>query len=206
MYWINQAKQFMSQQQHPHDQDSESSSHNASTNDGKTLSQRSGEIPHFGPAWLFFGCRNRKKDFLYNNEWQLALKCAVSMPMSSTTQHAEVGTNPQSEMGSEGNNHHHNHEMKALDVFKVAFSRDQESKEYVQHLLAQKESCKFIYDTLIKKDGYLIVAGNAKQMPKDVKQVIVAALAQEGNCSEEQAQMWLNQLANSGKFLLECWW
>ena len=47
---------------------------------------------------------------------------------------------------------------------------------------------------------------NAPECYQDVKAVLVSIIASKGGLREVEAEKVLLQKANSGRFLLECWW
>ena len=114
-----------------------------------------------GRNWLFFGNPHFHSDFLYQVEWQQALK----------------------------NGHLHR-----LDL---AFSRDQANKIYVQHRLL--EQGRHIYEWL---DGgaHLYVCGDALHMAKDVHKALIAIVAEHGKRSHDDAEAWLNELIQQGRY------
>lgn len=114
-----------------------------------------------GRNWLLFGNPHFHSDFLYQTEWQKALK---------------------------------NGQLHRLDL---AFSRDQADKIYVQHRL--REQGRHIYEWL---DGgaHLYVCGDANRMAKDVHKTLIAIVAEHGGRATEDAEAWLNQLIQQGRY------
>jgi sulfite reductase (NADPH) flavoprotein alpha-component len=114
-----------------------------------------------GRNWLLFGNPRFHSDFLYQLEWQQALKSG---------------------------------QLHRLDL---AFSRDQDQKIYVQHRL--REQGRRVYEWL---DGgaHLYVCGDANRMAKDVHKTLVAIVAEHGARSTEDAEAWLNQLIQQGRY------
>ncbi|RDS80649.1 assimilatory sulfite reductase (NADPH) flavoprotein subunit [Dyella psychrodurans] len=114
-----------------------------------------------GRNWLLFGNPRFYSDFLYQVEWQQALKSG---------------------------------QLHRLDL---AFSRDQDEKIYVQHRL--REQGRRIYEWL---DGgaHLYVCGDANRMAKDVHKTLVAIVAEHGARLPEDAEAWLNQLIQQGRY------
>jgi sulfite reductase (NADPH) flavoprotein alpha-component len=114
-----------------------------------------------GRNWLLFGNPHFHSDFLYQTEWQQALK---------------------------------NGQLHRLDL---AFSRDQTRKIYVQHRL--REQGRRLYEWL---DGgaHLYVCGDASRMAKDVHEALIDILAEHGQRTAEDAETWLNQLIQQGRY------
>lgn len=81
-----------------------------------------------------------------------------------------------------------------------AFSRDQESKVYVQDLL-QKEGVD-IWKWI--QDGAMIyVCGDAHRMAKDVTATLHDIAAKEGNLSDQDAKNFIRQLRKDKRLLLD---
>jgi sulfite reductase (NADPH) flavoprotein alpha-component len=114
-----------------------------------------------GRNWLFFGNPHFHSDFLYQVEWQQALKKG---------------------------------QLQRLDL---AFSRDQANKIYVQHRLL--EQGRHVYEWL---DGgaHLYVCGDALHMAKDVHKALIAIVAEHGKRSQDDAEAWLNELIQQGRY------
>jgi sulfite reductase (NADPH) flavoprotein alpha-component len=114
-----------------------------------------------GRNWLLFGNPHFHSDFLYQVEWQQALKRG---------------------------------QLHGIDL---AFSRDQSNKIYVQHRL--REQGQRLYEWL---DGgaHLYVCGDASRMAKDVHKALIEIVAEHGTRSPEDAEAWLNQLIQQGRY------
>lgn len=80
----------------------------------------------------------------------------------------------------------------------VAFSRDQEDKRYVQHLLLQNS--KEVFEWL-QEGAYFYVCGDAKRMAKDVEMALIEIIKKEGNLSEESAKEYVKQLRKDKRYL-----
>lgn len=84
-----------------------------------------------------------------------------------------------------------------LDL-ELAFSRDQEHKVYVQHLmLARGEE---IYRWL-EEGAMLYVCGDAKSMAKDVEKTLEAILQEVGKKSFEEAREYIKRLRQEKRYL-----
>lgn len=114
-----------------------------------------------GRNWLVFGNPHFHSDFLYQVEWQQALK---------------------------------NGQLHRIDL---AFSRDQAEKMYVQHRLL--EQGRRVYEWL-ESGAHLYVCGDANRMAKDVHKALVAVVAEHGARSSEDAEAWLSQLIQQGRY------
>lgn len=86
----------------------------------------------------------------------------------------------------------------------VAFSRmDQQKKVYVQHKMHDYSDG--IYNLLHEQKGYLYICGDARAMAKDVHSSIIQILTKHGNKTEEQAEQFLTELKQSGRYLTDTW-
>jgi sulfite reductase (NADPH) flavoprotein alpha-component len=84
-----------------------------------------------------------------------------------------------------------------LTKMNVAFSRDQHEKIYVQHKLLQHASEIFEW---IQRGAYFYVCG-AKSMSADVETILLEIIGVDGEKSEDEAQAYLNQLVEEGRYL-----
>ncbi|HTH58208.1 MAG TPA: flavodoxin domain-containing protein [Cyclobacteriaceae bacterium] len=84
-----------------------------------------------------------------------------------------------------------------LTKMNVAFSRDQQEKVYVQHKLLQHAT--EIYEW-IEGGAHLYVCG-AKSMSADVENILLEIIGVDGKKSEEEAQLYLNRLAEDGRYV-----
>jgi len=89
-----------------------------------------------------------------------------------------------------------------LQVF-TAFSRDQEDKIYVQQRI--REQGKLIWRLLNEEKALIYVAGNAKQMPDNVKEAFVDVVKLNGNVSQIEAEQYIAELEKSNRYQTETW-
>ena len=68
--------------------------------------------------------------------------------------------------------------MPNLKVF-TAFSRAQESKQYVQHII--KENSALISDLILAQNAHVYVSGRAKLMPQSVEKAFLHVLSSVPN-------------------------
>ncbi|XP_043268073.1 NADPH-dependent diflavin oxidoreductase 1 [Venturia canescens] len=114
---------------------------------------------------LFFGCRNKHKDYHCRKDFESIRK----------------------------NND--------LRVF-CAFSRDQEEKIYVQHVI-QKE--RQLCWELLERGGSIYLSGSSKNMPKCVRDEFVAVARDLGKLTETEAEKFIEKLEKDGRYQEETW-
>ncbi len=82
----------------------------------------------------------------------------------------------------------------------TAFSRDQEEKHYVQHLLLSH--AKEVFEA-IENGAYFYVCGDASNMAKDVEAALISVIGREGCFSEEEAKAYFKALKASKRYLTD---
>jgi sulfite reductase alpha subunit-like flavoprotein len=97
----------------------------------------------------------------------------------------------------------------ALDFVAAAFSRDgaaDENKTYVQHRLLEPATAARVW-RLLSDDagGVFFVAGNSKNMPKDVRAALATVAATCGNLSADDSERWLKRMEAQGRYVVETW-
>ncbi|MEZ0481099.1 bifunctional cytochrome P450/NADPH--P450 reductase [Planococcus sp. SSTMD024] len=118
-----------------------------------------------GAAQLYFGCRHREEDFLYEEELKQA---------------GELG----------------------LIELHSAFSRQQQEKVYVQHLMEQ--NAQEILG-LLEQGGHLYICGDGGKMAPAVEESLVRSYQELRGTTREQAHAWLGELEQSGRFAKDVW-
>ena len=121
-----------------------------------------------GPAVLFFGCRKKSHDFIYEQELTLWSKNGC------------------------------------LTELHLAFSRDSQLKDYVQHHMLKQAAA--VWDLLSEqKGGYLYVCGDAKHMAKDVHKALHDIVQQVEGVNAQEAEQKVKQLTDSGRYQRDVW-
>jgi NADPH-ferrihemoprotein reductase len=122
-----------------------------------------------GDAALYFGCRKRTHDFIYEDEMNAAV---------------EAG---------------------ALTRLKVAFSREGKQKDYVQHHILRDSQDLWSMISDKNNPGYLYICGDGKYMAKDVNRALHTIVEQEGNCSPAEAERFVHEMAENGRYHKDVW-
>jgi sulfite reductase (NADPH) flavoprotein alpha-component len=95
------------------------------------------------------------------------------------------------------------HELKAwladgtLSRLDVAFSRDQASKDYVQHRMAENAADLWRW---LQDGAHFYVCGDANRMARDVDAALRRVAMTEGRLDETQARDWIVALARQGRY------
>mmetsp|Transcript_1067 Transcript_1067/g.1765 ORF Transcript_1067/g.1765 Transcript_1067/m.1765 type:complete len:243 (-) Transcript_1067:368-1096(-) len=92
-------------------------------------------------------------------------------------------------------------ESGVLTGLQLAFSREEEKKVYVQHLISQQAQALW---KMLSGGGYVYVCG-ATAMGRDVKEAFVEIARSEGGKSAEEAKAMLDTLQDSGRYVQELW-
>lgn len=120
-----------------------------------------------GETILYYGCRNRNEDFLYEEELQ---------------QYVDDG----------------------LLTLHTAFSREvPDKKVYVTHLL--KEHGEMLWRLLKEENGHIYVCGDAKNMARDVHDIIIDLCKQYGSMSLSEAQSFVKKLETQRRYSADVW-
>lgn len=80
----------------------------------------------------------------------------------------------------------------------LAFSRDQQEKLYVQHLLIQKGAEVYRW---LAEGSYFYVCGDAQAMAKDVDEALLEILRVHGEMNRDEAKTFVKKLRKEGRYL-----
>ncbi|KAB7495974.1 NADPH--cytochrome P450 reductase [Armadillidium nasatum] len=119
-----------------------------------------------GKTILYFGCRYKQTDFIYEDELKEFINNNV------------------------------------LKLY-VAFSREQEHKVYVTHLL--EENKEEVWDIIGNQNGHLYVCGDAKNMARDVHNIITKICETQGNMTPGEAEMHVKKMVNQRRYSSDVW-
>jgi NADPH-ferrihemoprotein reductase len=89
-----------------------------------------------------------------------------------------------------------------LHELHVAFSRAQNEKVYVQHLLRAQEAATW---KLVDAEGAFIYICGAVKMGGDVAETLRQIIATQGQMSSDQAKDYLTKMSAEGRFVQELW-
>ncbi|GES75561.1 sulfite reductase (NADPH) flavoprotein alpha-component [Rhizophagus clarus] len=87
-----------------------------------------------------------------------------------------------------------------LTHLRLAFSRDQENKVYIQHKM--QEDAELLHQYLLKDEGWFYLCGPTWPVP-DVKDAIVNSFVTSGGYTSSQAIDWVNKLKDLERYILE---
>lgn len=120
-----------------------------------------------GEAVLYFGCRKKSEDYLYQEELE---------------EYLANGT---------------------LTKLYLAFSRDQPHKVYVTHLLRQNKD--EVWDLIGQKNGHFYICGDARNMARDVHEILIEIFRENGKMSEEEAVAYLKRMESQRRYSADVW-
>jgi sulfite reductase (NADPH) flavoprotein alpha-component len=88
-------------------------------------------------------------------------------------------------------------ETGVLNNLSLAFSRDQPKKIYVQHRMLEKAAELYQW---INGGAFIYISGTKDPMGKDVENVLLQIIAEQGNKSADEAKKYLEQLKDEGRY------
>ncbi|KAH7637560.1 nadph--cytochrome p450 reductase-like [Dermatophagoides farinae] len=120
-----------------------------------------------GDTILYFGCRKRSQDFLYEEELNDYL------------------------------------EKKVITKLYLAFSRDQDKKVYVTHLL--KQNMQETWQVIGEQNGHIYICGDARTMAREVKEIILETIQTYGNKTQKEAEDFLKRMESQKRYSADVW-
>ncbi|XP_064461288.1 NADPH--cytochrome P450 reductase-like [Ornithodoros turicata] len=85
----------------------------------------------------------------------------------------------------------------------LAFSRDQPHKVYVTHLLRQNKE--EVWDLIGNKNGHFYICGDARNMARDVHEILLEIFCENGNMSKEEAEAYLKRMESQRRYSADVW-
>ncbi|XP_030042001.1 NADPH--cytochrome P450 reductase isoform X2 [Microcaecilia unicolor] len=95
------------------------------------------------------------------------------------------------------------HKDGVLTQLNVAFSRDQNHKIYVQHLL--KKNKENVWKLISEDNAHIYVCGDARNMARDVQNAFYEIVAEYGKMDHAQAVDYVKKLMTKGRYSLDVW-
>ena len=89
-----------------------------------------------------------------------------------------------------------------LNNMYLAFSREQQKKVYVQHLLSENAS--ETWDLIENKGAYVYVCGGVK-MGSDVSAALQQIVCQKGGMTSTLGKAYIDKMHSSGRLVQELW-
>lgn len=142
-----------------------------------------------GPTLLFFGSRNSKEDFLYQDEWAEFSKNAPKDLLAEVTETTEDGKPKKFDSSS------------FLSVI-TAFSRETSEKVYVQHRL--EENGKLV-NALLKQGAFFYVCGDAMRMARDVQASLINIISKERGVTVKKAGEIVKNMRTQNLYQEDVW-
>ncbi|KAI4503415.1 hypothetical protein M0802_001637 [Mischocyttarus mexicanus] len=85
----------------------------------------------------------------------------------------------------------------------TAFSRDQPEKVYVTHLLEKNKD--EIWKVIGEQNGHIYVCGDARNMARDVHNILLKVVIEKGNMSEKEASAYIKQMDSQKRYSSDVW-
>jgi len=86
---------------------------------------------------------------------------------------------------------------------RVAFSRDQEEKNYVQDIIPKDGE--LIHDWIVSRNARVYISGSSNKMPAAVRRAIQKVLEEQDGWSEAQSKAYVTQMELEGRWFEETW-
>ncbi len=92
---------------------------------------------------------------------------------------------------------------RTLTQLRVAFSRAQADKVYVQDLM--KKDAATLGSLIVKDKAYVFVCGDGAGMAKDVHAALLAAVREGSGASEEEAAQVMAEMVREKRYIRDVW-
>ncbi|KAJ1616549.1 hypothetical protein T492DRAFT_1152331 [Pavlovales sp. CCMP2436] len=153
------------------------------------LQQRREALP--SEALLYFGCQHRARDFLYADEFAQAVGGAA-LERGADGRAGWEAVRPAGTACAAA----------PLSLLRVAFSREEASKVYVQHLVAADGA--LLWHLLARCGAHVHICGGTA-MGRAVCEALVTVARQHGGMGADEASVWMHQLESSKHLVKELW-
>ncbi|PFX23368.1 NADPH--cytochrome P450 reductase [Stylophora pistillata] len=84
----------------------------------------------------------------------------------------------------------------------VAFSRDQEKKVYVTNQMTENKENIW---NILNSGGHIYVCGDARNMARDVHNILLTIVKENGGMSENEAADYVKKLSAKGRYSVDVW-
>lgn len=84
----------------------------------------------------------------------------------------------------------------------VAFSRDQEKKIYVTNQMTENKENIW---NILNSGGHIYVCGDARNMARDVHNILLTIVKENGSMSENEAADYVKKLSAKGRYAVDVW-
>ncbi|KAL0132349.1 hypothetical protein PUN28_000258 [Cardiocondyla obscurior] len=88
-------------------------------------------------------------------------------------------------------------------ILHAAFSREQEHKVYVTHLLEKNKE--EIWRVIGEQNGHIYVCGDARNMARDVHNILLKVVMERGNMSELDAANYIKKMESQKRYSSDVW-
>lgn len=150
------------------------------------------------PCWLYFGCRSPSADWYYRPEFEAMVADGTLRGYRaafSREEEEEEGEMEGEEQGEDGQ--------------KRKKAKKLKPKRYVTHLLREDagELWRLLSPPLSSNlpPATVVVAGSAKNMPRDVQQCFETIAAEQGGLGDEGGKAFVRRMVTSGRYFVEAW-
>ncbi|XP_034946234.1 NADPH--cytochrome P450 reductase isoform X1 [Chelonus insularis] len=88
-------------------------------------------------------------------------------------------------------------------ILHTAFSREQEKKVYVTHLL--EKNMEEIWNVIGDKHGHVYICGDARNMARDVHNILLKVVQEKGKMTEMQAADYIKKMESQKRYSTDVW-